>query len=133
MIKVLNKQLTKEAIEVLNNLLDKEINPVSAFKMAKIAKELHSIIEIKNKTEESIYKRGVEFDENGNPVPVKNNEGEIQPNLVSVKDAKKFSEEINDLMNYENDLNFPKIKIDELGLGFSIKPIDLIKIDFIFE
>jgi hypothetical protein len=132
MIKFKNNQITNETIKTLNFLMEQEISAVAAFRIVRILKELSPIIESKTKAEEMIYKKWVIFDENGIPVPVKDENNEIVPNFVSLKDYNKFSNEMNDLMVYENEINLPKIRFEDLGLD-KIKPADILNIEFIFE
>lgn len=132
MIKFKNSEITNDTVKTLNFLMDQEILAVSAFRIARIVKEVSSIVESKNSAEEMIYKKWVIYDEEGKAVPVKDEKGEIIPNLVSLKDSTLFTKEMNDLMNFENEINFSKIKFEDLGLT-KIKPIDILNIDFIFE
>jgi hypothetical protein len=132
MIKFKNSQITNETIKTLNFLMEQEISAVAAFRIVRILKELSPIIESKTKAEEMIYKKWVIFDENGIPVPVKDENNETVPNVVSLKDYNKFSNEMNDLMVYENEINLPKIRFEDLGLD-KIKPVDILNIEFIFE
>jgi len=83
MIVFKNSELTNNTINVLNNLLDLEIKSVAAFKLARIVKQLSSIIEDKNKAEKKIYDKWVLFDEQGNPVPVKDENGNIISSLFA--------------------------------------------------
>jgi hypothetical protein len=133
MIVFKNTQLSNNTVYVINYLLDLEIKSVAAFKLARIAKNLSSIIEDKNMAEKRIYDKWVILDENGKPMPVKDENGDIIPNVVSVKDAKEYNKEMYELMNYENKIDLPKLTFEELGVDFNIKPKDLLSIEFIFE
>ena len=48
-IKVKNSQLSNETIQSLNTLIDLDINASSAFRLARIIKELSSIVDDKLK------------------------------------------------------------------------------------
>lgn len=133
MIKFKNYQLSKDTIKTIENLLNMEINSLSAFKLARVIKHLSSIIDDKNKAEEIIYRKYIIFDESGNPVLVEDENGNVIPNMVSVKDSKEYIKEMNELMEYENIIDLAKLKIEELGTEFNIKPKDMLSIEFIFE
>lgn len=133
MIVFKNSELSSNTVNVINNLLEQEINSLAAFKLARIVKQLSSIIEDKSKAEKKIFDKWVIFDEQGKPMPVKNENGQIIPDVVSLKDGKEYSKEMSELMNYENKIDLPKLKIEELGLDFNIKPKDMLAIEFIFE
>ncbi len=131
-IKFKNSQITTESIKSLNMLMEQEVSALSAFKITRILREISPIIDSKVKAEEMIYKKWIIFDENGIPVQVKDENGEVIPNVVSLKDSDKFTKEMSELLNYQNEINIPKIRFEDLGLE-KIKPIDILSIDFIFE
>lgn len=133
MIVFKNSELSNNTINVINNLLEQEINSLAAFKLARIVKHLSSIIEDKIKAEKKIFDKWVVFDEKGNPEPVKDENGKVIPDVVSLKDGVEYNKEMSELLNYENKIDLPKLKIEELGLELNIKTKDMLSIEFIFE
>jgi hypothetical protein len=85
MIVIKNSQLNNETISALNNLIELDINAVTAFKLTKIIKELSSIVETKVQIEKKIFDKWVEKDENGEPVVPINEKGEAIQGSVNIK------------------------------------------------
>lgn len=131
-IKIKNSQLNNETIEALNTLIELDINASSAFKLTRVIKEISSIVEDKIKTEKRIFDKYVAKDENGNPLPAKNENGDVIEGAVNINDPESFTKEMSDLMNVEVELNYDKIDFDNLGLK-TAKVKDLIKLDFLFN
>lgn len=129
---VKNSQLSNESLQSLNELIEKDINAKSAFKLTRIVKHLSSIVEDKVKMEKKIFDKWVQKDENGRPLLAKNDNGEVIPDAVLISNVDEFSNEMSDLLNIENEVPFDRVKFEELGLQ-TIKIKDLIKIDFLFE
>jgi hypothetical protein len=131
-MKVKNSQLNQDAIDALNNLIELDINASVAFKLTRIIKELSSIVDDKTKMEKRIFDKWIEKDENGDPVPAKDKDGNIIDGLVNLTDAEQFSKEMESLMNTENEIPFDKINFDDLQMK-TAKVKDLMKLDFLFN
>lgn len=131
-MKVKNSQLNQDAIESLNNLIELDINASVAFKLTRVIKELSSIVDDKTKMEKRIFDKWIEKDEDGNPVPAKDKDGNIIDGLVNLTDAEQFSKEMESLMNTENEIPFDKINFDDLQMK-TAKVKDLMKLDFLFN
>jgi hypothetical protein len=131
-IKVKNSQLDSETIQAINNLSEIDINASVAFKLVKIIKELSSIIDDKSKMEKKIFDKWVEKDENGNPVPGMDKDGNILPDSFNLKDPQSYIQEMNMLMETENEIPFEKINFEDLNLK-TAKVKDLMKLDFLFN
>ena len=129
---VKNSQLTDDTIGALNTLIDLDIDAKSAFRLTRIIKEISSILEDKLKMEKRILEKWVQKDEQGNVVPVKDEQGEIVNGAVNITDPDSFSQEMSNLMDVENEIPFEKIKFDDLNLQ-TAKVKDLIKLEFLFE
>jgi len=130
---VKNSELTNEAVTMMNELMDTDINASAAFKLSRILKSISSIVEDKAKVEKKIYNRYVQKDEDGKPVHPKDKDGNDIKESVSITDMEGFTKEMQDLMNLENEISYEKIEFDSLGIEnakFKIK--DLIKLDFLF-
>lgn len=131
MIKIKNSQITSETISLINSILDKELPASVAFKLMKIVRDMTPIIEDKSKLESKILERWVERDEDGNLIRPLDGDGNPIPDSFKVKDIQGFNKEMYDLMEVENELPYDKIEFESMGLD-KIKPIDLLKIEFLF-
>jgi len=129
---VKNSQLNSETIEAVNNLIELDINAVAAFKLTRIIKEISSIVEDKLATEKKILEKFVEKDADGNTVRPKDEAGNIVEDAVNITNVEEFSKEMNELMSVDNEINFDKIKFEDLELK-TAKVKDLIKLDFLFD
>ena len=130
--KIKNSQLSNESLEAINNLLDQDIDASAAFKLTRIIKFISPIVEDKLSLEKKIYNKWIQIDEDGKPISAKDENGQDIPDTVLLKDVDKFSKEMSDLYEIENEIPFDKISFDNLGLKTS-KIKDLIKIDYLFE
>jgi len=130
-IKVKNSQLTNETIQAINNLIELDINASVAFRLTRVIKELSSIVDDKVKMEQKILDKWIDKDENGNPVQAKDENGNVIPDVVNLKDPESFTKEMNSLMETENEIPFDKINFDDLQLK-TAKVKDLMKLDFLF-
>lgn len=129
--KVKNEQLSNEALQVLNYLIEKDIDAVSAFKLTRIIKHLSSIVEDKVKMEKKIFDKWVDRDEFGEPIIAKDESGNPIQDAVILKDGEGFRKEMSDLMSIENEIPYDKVNFEDLKLE-NAKVKDLIKIDFLF-
>jgi len=132
MIVVKNSQLTNETISALNTLIDMNINAKVAFRLMRIIKEVSTLVEIKIDMERKILEKYIERDQYGNPLPVLNEDGSVIEGGLKIKSIEYFNKEMSELMSIETEINYEKIRFDEMGLQ-SAKIKDLIKIDFLFE
>ncbi len=131
-IKFKNSQLNNDTIRVINYIMEIEINGDIAFKLMKIIKELNYTFDDRLKMEQKILDKWIEKDEEGKPVPVKDEEGNVLTDVVNLKDAESFNKEMSSLMQIEHELPFDKVKFSEIGLE-KIKIKDLLSIEFLFE
>jgi len=131
-IKITNAQLNNDAVQSLNDLLEMDINASTAFKLTRIIKEISNIVESKMKMEQKILDKWMQKDEDGKPVPVLDDEGNVVKDVVNLIDPLAFNKDMNDLMSVENEILFDKINFDDLELK-TAKVKNLMKIDFLFE
>ena len=129
---VKNSQLSNEALNSLNTLIEQDINATAAFKLIRIIKFISSVVEDKVKAEKLIFDKWVQKDENGNQLRAKDEDGVDIPDTVLLSDIDSFSKEMSDLLNVESEIPFDKMNFDDLQLK-TIKIKDLIKIEFLFE
>ena len=130
--KVKNLQLSNDALQVLNTLIEQDINASAAFKITRILKYMSSIVEDKVQLEKKIFDKWTQKDENGNPVKAKDDSGNEIQDAILLTDVDSFSKEMSDLLNTENNIPFDKIKFEELELK-TAKVKDLLKVDFLFD
>jgi hypothetical protein len=131
-ILVKNSQLNDDAIVSLNELIDMDINAVTAFRLTRIIKEISSIVEDKVKMEKKILDRWTMKDESGNILPAIDEEGNVIQGAVNIMDPDSFTREMSELMDTENKIQYDKIKFEDLGLK-TAKVKDLIKLEFLFD
>lgn len=131
-IKVKNSQLSNETIQSLNTLIDLDINASSAFRLARIIKELSSIVDDKLKMEKKILDKWVSKDESGNVIRPKDESGNDVEGGVNITNVEEFTKEMTSLMDIENEIPYDKIKFEELNL-ITAKVKDLIKLEFLFD
>lgn len=131
MITIKNSQLNNDTISALNTLIDLDINAITAFKLMKIVKEVSSLLETKLSLEKKIMEKYLQKDSEGNPIPGRDEYGNVIPDSFLVDNPEKFNQDMLDLMLYENNINHEKIKFEDLGLE-TAKVKDLIKLDFLF-
>lgn len=134
MIKVKNSRLDNETIETLNEIVEQDIKALAAFKLTKIINELNAIVKNRIDSEIKLVQKYAVKDESGNVVQPKDENGNSMANQFEVEEGKveEFNKEMNDLLNYENELSHDPISISELGLE-SISVKKMMKIDFLFS
>ena len=132
MMVIKNSQLDRTTIEALNILVDLDVPSKIAFQLMRIIKEISSLVEDKLKLEKKILDKYISKDENGNPLPAVDDNGNIIPNAAKINDLSKFNSEMEELNSIETELPFNKINFDDLGLT-TIKVRDLIRIEFLFD
>ena len=129
---VKNSFLDGETINALNTLIDLDINASVAFRLTRIIKEISSIVEDKQKMEKRILDKWVEKDESGNPVPAKDQNGQVVEGAVNITNVDSFTQEMQDLLDIENEIPYDKVNFDDLNLK-TAKVKDLIKLEFLFN
>jgi hypothetical protein len=132
MIIIKNSELNEETLKDLNNLMEIDIAPSSALKISRMLKDLSNILKEKISKERYIYEKWILRDEDGNPVPLEDENGEPIKDSIKISDMKSFENDINEFMNLNNEIPFEKIDINELSLQ-SVKIKDIIKIEFLFN
>jgi hypothetical protein len=132
MIIVKNSQLNTEAVNALNFLIELDIKASTAFRLSRIIKEISSIVEDKLKMEKRILDKWVEKDEDGNPKPALDNNGQVIEGAVNLKDPESFTQEMKSLMDIENEIPFERINFEDLELN-TAKVKDLMQLDFLFN
>ncbi len=132
MIKVRNSQLDTDTLEVINKIIEQKIKASAAFKLARIIKDLSSIVEEKMRQEKRILEKWAERDTENNILSPKDQDGNAIPNSVKIVDMYAFNQEMKDLMDVESDINHNKLVFEELGLELASTK-DILKVDFLFE
>ena len=99
----------------------------------RIIKDISSLVEDKLKAEKKILTKWAEKDENGELMPVFDDNDKLVDGAIKIKNIPEFEKEVNELLNMDNSIQHEKINFDDLGLTDMIKIKNLINIDFIFE
>jgi len=128
-----NKQLDAEAITALNEIIEMEISAVTAFKLMKIVKELDEIVKNRQQSELNLVKRYAVTNEDGTIKVPNGEDGEPVQGTFEISDenTEEFNKQINDLLEYENNLDFDPISIKDMGIS-KISVMKLMKLDFLF-
>jgi len=132
MIVVKNSQLNTDTLSVLNKLMDMEMNAKLAFQLMKIMKEISSLVDDKLKLEKKILDKYTEKDEDGNVIPATDENGQMIPGAIKVKDSDEFNKAMYELMMMENEVGYDKLNFDDLNLT-TIKVKELMQIEFLFN
>ena len=134
MIIVRNRELNSETVEILNELIEKDISAVYAFRLMNIIKDLDDIIKNRQQSELNLLKKFAVKNEDGTIKVPKDDEGNpIQGNFeIAEENKEKFNKEINDLLEYENNLQHEPMSFEDLGIEkISVKK--LMKLSFLFN
>jgi predicted mannosyl-3-phosphoglycerate phosphatase (HAD superfamily) len=83
-------------------------------------------------TEKRILDKWTIKGEDGNPSPALDESGSVIPGAVNIKDPEAFTKEMSDLLDTNNEIQYEKIKFEDLGLK-TAKVKDLIKLEFLFD
>jgi hypothetical protein len=129
---VKNSQLNDETIASLNEMIELDINAVAAFRLTRVIKEISSIVEDKMSTEKRILDKWTVKDDDGKPSPALDENGNVIPGAVNIKDPESFTKEMSELLDTDNEIQYDKIKFEDLGLK-TAKVKDLIKLEFLFD
>jgi len=129
---VKNSQLNDETIASLNEMIELDINAVAAFRLTRVIKEISSIVEDKMSTEKRILDKWTVKDDEGKPSPALDENGNVIPGAVNIKDPESFTKEMSELLDTDNEIQYDKIKFEDLGLK-TAKVKDLIKLEFLFD
>jgi len=133
MIIVKNRQLDSDTIKIINEITEMDISAVSAFRLMKIVKELDEILKNRQQSELNLVRRYAETNEDGSIKIPKDKDGNPINGSFEISDenTEEFNKQINDLLEYENNLNLDPLNFNELGLDkISVKK--LMKLDFLF-
>jgi len=127
-----NSQLDQNTIEAINEMIDMEISALSAFKLVKMVKQLDEIVKAKTKSEVALVQKFAKKDDGGEIVLGKDEDGKEVPNSYEIIDIESFQKEMTELMDYDNEIAYEPIKIEDLGL-VTVKVKNLLKLEFLFE
>ena len=84
------------------------------------------------KLEKKIIDKWTKKDNDGNPVPVYGENGEVVDGAVNIIDTSKFQVEMSELMELENEIDYEKINFEDLKLE-TAKVRDLLTLEFLFD
>lgn len=130
-MKIKNRELNGNTIEQINKLIEMDLSPSAAFKLALAVRELTDIIKIKADSEAKIIAKYTSKDENGNPIPATDNDGNVIENHVKINNMDEFNKEMEEFMEVDIDINIQPIEISTLGVEH-IKTSMLLPLSFLF-
>jgi len=115
-------------LESLNKLIDKEIPIKTSYKLSKLTKKIIDEYSIYEENRMKLINKYAEKDVDNNIIINKkdNSTTMIGENKIN------FNKEFTELINIEMELEFEKIKLDDLG-EISISPRDLLYLNFLFD
>ena len=113
-ILVKNSQLNNEAVAALNMLMELDINASVAFRLSRIIREISSIVDDKVKMEKKIFDKWVDRDEDGNPIPAKDAEGNLVDGAVNITNIDEFTREMSMLMDVVNEIPYDRVNFEDL-------------------
>ena len=112
----------------LNKLIDKEIPIKTSYKLSKLTRNLMNEYKIYEDNRMKLINKYAEKDENGN-IKINKEDNTI---MILNGNRDKFNNEFIELVNIEIELEFDKIKLDDLS-DVMISPRDLLNLDFLFN
>ena len=115
-------------LESLNKLIDKEIPIKTSYKLSKLTKKIIDEYSIYEENRMKLINKYAEKDVDNNIIINKkdNSTTMIGENKIN------FNKEFTELINIEMELEFEKIKLDDLG-EISISPRNLLYLNFLFD
>lgn len=124
----INVSTLVDCTETLNELIQKPLKIRTAYKIARLAREIQKELELFETTKVSLVKKYGELDENGNPVILENGNYKIKN-----ESSKEFLTEYQDMLTQKISLNIEPLSLEELEEErFTPQEISSI-IDFIKE
>jgi len=133
MLKIKNSELTESTKTAFAELLNINLPVSLSWKIAKVAKDIDSLISLKRETINNLIKKHSEKDKDGNMVIAKDDEGNEIPNATKIVDPKAYNKEIEDFEELENEINFEPISISVIEeKNDTIKPSILFNLSFLF-
>ena len=115
------------ATDAFNNIMQQSIKGSSAFKVARLARELDKEMETFNSERQKIIQKYGKKDENGQLILNDNNQVSFDP-----EDIDTINNELNSLLETELEINADKIPATALE-EFKITPKEMIGIEKFFE
>ena len=111
--------LIKDARKVnscMTGLIEKKLPVKVAYAVQKTHKGIQEIIEFAAKRQEDLIQTYSKKDENGNPLPGKDADGNVNENTVQIDEAKiqDFVKEMNELENTDIEVSIMYIDISDL-------------------
>lgn len=133
MIKIKNSDLNDSASAAFNEILNIDLPTSISWKIAKVAKEIDSLIILRKESINNIIKKHSEKDEDGNMVAGKDSEGKEIPGTTKIVDPAAYNKELEEFDQLENEIDFDPISIATIEeKNDSIKPSILFNLSFLF-
>jgi hypothetical protein len=126
---VLYSDITSDAMK---ELMETSMRGITSLKISKISKKLKELYIDLNNVIKTIRDKHCAKDEEGKPIYKKDEDGNDILDTILIKDVKAFTEEMNEVMSVENEIDVETIKIKELE-DVNIKPKTLSILDWLIE
>ena len=107
---------------VFNKIMQQPVNGSTAFKIARLARELNKEIETFNQEKDKLLNKYGQKDENGELETDENNNVKISPENIA-----KINEEFNSLLSTTVEINCDKFSVNELN-NLTITPQEVINL-----
>ena len=101
-----------DSIPTLRELSNKQLKSKVAYKLARIAREVDKESQLFNDERNKLIEKYAERDEEGNFKP--NENGQIYVDVTNLEKVEQFSNEINELLETEIEVNAEKLSLNDL-------------------
>ena len=133
MIKVKNSELNETATQSFNELLDMNLPVSTSWQIAKLAKEVDSLIVLRKEAINKMVEKFAVKDKDGKMVEAKDEKGNAVPNSTKIEDPEAYKKAMDKFEALENELNFEPISIKDLEKkNDEIKPLIFFNLSFLF-
>lgn len=120
------------AVPVLRELVNQKLPIKTSFKVMTIVEKLEDIIRIFELTKQTLVTDNTKRDEDGNPVPFVDDDGNADPSKIIIENPQEFQQALSDLLSAETDVEFAKLPVDELG-DIKIEPEKLMSLSWLID
>lgn len=127
-MKIINILNSKNVLTELANC--KALSATAAYRIAKNIKLANTEIEIYEEQRMKLLEKYADKDEDGNPVSTEHDG--MKEYQMSDENKKRLYVDINALLREDSDVEFKKIKLDQLD-GANLSPIDLMNIEYMID
>lgn len=106
----------------LMTLVEKDVPNLTALKLVRIARAVDAEAKSIRAVQQKIVERYTEKDEEGKPVPARDDAGKVMEGHIKLSDPKAFQAELDELLQGAATLEVEQLRAQELGKDFAISP-----------